>query len=516
MTTDAGVIVLSVNLVAHLKISVSRKLVVVACFAPRLLVMAAALTRLIYLYPITPHDDPAFNLWLPAICALTQVCLSIATACVPYMKPFFEWMEVGACKADNMRRKGLTIFDFYACGSESAYVKGHKKGKQLCSMDSTVTMPLRSGRTPDVSPRIPSPPPLSPMTPPRFTTPPLTPPNATTNNAGGPSERRLKLHIPDEEVRVSKNVTTPHTASSHALSPECLSPSPLFTPARNTPRSRSISTPTRKPRSTLRTHSSSQPYATISVHGSPDLSMTAGSEVFSPPPQRLSLFPRPRPTPRYSLIPQTYPTPPPIIPRPSGRHRTSSQAQVHHIHSDTSQARDPLPQIQSRTNNRPRNSRRRTSPKLDVLPESLPPLPTATVPSYHTQPPPAPRSQGVSSPPVSSPPTLPTHNRAPPSRPPTITIPDLPSPQRMRNMRVLSPVNSSRIDQMSPISPPTPLTFWRDDSSPEGSTHGADVLLRSQRPWERDALPMPRDALPVLRDVRNSPKIVVQRPPGFF
>ncbi|KAF2200589.1 hypothetical protein GQ43DRAFT_373454, partial [Delitschia confertaspora ATCC 74209] len=86
MTTDVAIIMLAVNLVAYLKVKLSRKICLVACFAPRIFVIGAALARLIYLYPITPHTHPEYSLWVPVICTQVQVCLSISTVCIPYMK----------------------------------------------------------------------------------------------------------------------------------------------------------------------------------------------------------------------------------------------------------------------------------------------------------------------------------------------------------------------------------------------------------------------------------------------
>ncbi|KAF2741880.1 hypothetical protein M011DRAFT_413696, partial [Sporormia fimetaria CBS 119925] len=106
MTTDVSIIMLSVNLVAYLHVKLSEKVVVVACFAPRILVIGAALARLIYLYPITPHSNPQYNLWVPTICAQVQVCLSISTACIPYVKPFFGKVGSGSWRTSELRRNG--------------------------------------------------------------------------------------------------------------------------------------------------------------------------------------------------------------------------------------------------------------------------------------------------------------------------------------------------------------------------------------------------------------------------
>ncbi|KAF2472389.1 uncharacterized protein BDR25DRAFT_220358, partial [Lindgomyces ingoldianus] len=169
MTTDVSIIMLSVNLVAYLQVNLSRKITVVACFAPRVLVIVAALARLIYLYPINPHMKPAFNLWIPVICTQIQVCLSISTACIPYMKPFFEGVEAGVWRADDLRRKGMMVDELYAYrsagGSLGTKGHGHSKGKEIYSMDSTIrATSYKYGRSTDVSPQIPTPVPLSPLT----------------------------------------------------------------------------------------------------------------------------------------------------------------------------------------------------------------------------------------------------------------------------------------------------------------------------------------------------------------
>ncbi|KAG9187526.1 hypothetical protein G6011_05397 [Alternaria panax] len=67
ISTEVAIVVLSIYLVAYLQVRLSRKLAVIACFAPRMLVLSAALVRLILLYPATPHSDPQYRLWVPTI-----------------------------------------------------------------------------------------------------------------------------------------------------------------------------------------------------------------------------------------------------------------------------------------------------------------------------------------------------------------------------------------------------------------------------------------------------------------
>ncbi|KAF1976959.1 hypothetical protein BU23DRAFT_364864, partial [Bimuria novae-zelandiae CBS 107.79] len=105
MTSEVVIIMLSVNLVAYLKVRLSRKLAVVACFAPRILVIGAAVVRLLSLYPISPHDNPAFKLWIPIICTQAQASVSIFTACIPYVRPFFETAESSIRRMSQARNK---------------------------------------------------------------------------------------------------------------------------------------------------------------------------------------------------------------------------------------------------------------------------------------------------------------------------------------------------------------------------------------------------------------------------
>ena len=57
-------------------------------------VVAAAMSRLVYLAPVRAPDSPAYKAWIAVVCTELQICLSISTACIPFIKPFFEGIEV--------------------------------------------------------------------------------------------------------------------------------------------------------------------------------------------------------------------------------------------------------------------------------------------------------------------------------------------------------------------------------------------------------------------------------------
>ncbi|KAI0536259.1 hypothetical protein GGR58DRAFT_475761 [Xylaria digitata] len=114
--TDILIILASIVIVWNVNVSFSRKLIVVGCFAPRLLVAAAATSRLVFLVPISPNGSWAWRSWIPVVTTEVQICLSIATACVPSVKPLFAAVEAGVWHADDLRRRGLSLEDLHSRG----------------------------------------------------------------------------------------------------------------------------------------------------------------------------------------------------------------------------------------------------------------------------------------------------------------------------------------------------------------------------------------------------------------
>ncbi|KAF2279767.1 uncharacterized protein EI97DRAFT_440060 [Westerdykella ornata] len=464
MTTDVAIIMLSVNLVAYLNIEFSRKAAIVACFAPRILVISVALVRLVYLYPITPHDKPEFKLWVPAICSLVHVSLSISTACLPFMKRFFD-------AGESTRRRGKNDWKPRGLRGDKAskLFARPKRGQKLHSIDSSVP----KQRSPDVSPRIPTPAPLSPLAPPVYSSPRATPLSSKASSKS-PS---LRLHIPPSQPRktVTSDLISPQTASSAALSPQCLSPyspQPLLSPHGISPiREPTPPPPLYSPRPTV-----SGSHYGRTAKSSPNLNLRN-----SPPSPRFSLFPSPA-TGRYVVVPQNR--------RP--------QAQKYPIRTSSL---------------RQRPDSRRATVKFAVAPNPASASPSTTISSSRYSKPTPTQSIGTT-------PSIPSYylHTPPTSNPPSFPVPQPPSPHRQRNQRILSPRNSSHKDQISPVSPSssntaptpprTPLTFWRDDTSPENAAlNTAASEMQANRPWEIEQMP-------VVQDVRRaSPKLTV-RPPS--
>ncbi|KAF9729668.1 hypothetical protein PMIN04_011227 [Paraphaeosphaeria minitans] len=505
MTSDVAIVMLSINLVAYLKVRLSSKIAVVACFAPRILVIGVALARLVYLYPISPHNNPAFHLWVPLIITQVQACLSIVTACIPYVRAFFETSDSSLRRRSTARSKHVTVDEetYGCCG----YPQGYKKAQDH-STDSTAFAKSAYGRASDASPRIPSPTPVSPLIT-RFDTPP----NTSASGSRTPSERRLRLLIPAQNGTGYRNhLTSPQTASSNALSPADPSPHPLLS---------SIAL--------VHVRSSMLPAADEARSRSAmEHENNAASSPSRPqPPRRFSLFPTQQ---QHSPLPQQCARPPLTMTSPIvERSRIDAASPMRPMPaSQTPETRGLLPNATLPVSPTPRlmfpprpssslervayDDPLRTGPIVMTTSEAVPaPMPATrrvrhdptstdtSIPSTFSSPRSVP-SYYARMPPTAHPPAFQQLNAyevsPPPPIPPT-------SPKRQRNKRILTPQNSSRRDQMSPPSPLTPSTprsLWRE----ENGNRSAETP-KSPRAWEK-APPMP-----IVQDVRNSPRIVLQR-----
>ncbi|KAF2825164.1 hypothetical protein CC86DRAFT_352416 [Ophiobolus disseminans] len=465
MSTEISIIMLSVNLVAYLRVKFSRKIAVVACFAPRMLVIAASLVRLIWLYPITPHSAPEFRLWLPAILTQVHVCSSICTACIPYMVPFFKSLEGSLRRTQSSKSPEFRMDERTGRSMSSLWFRRHSKAKAFQSWDSTAVAVFQYERVPQASPHIPTPRAMSPLTPPVYISRP------TTANSRSPSARGLTINIPGHNSPVpnSMDVASPQTASSFTLSPSCTTPIRLLP----FPASRKDLT------SPLKAYSPNPP------SGSSGFSSRLPSPISPARPVRFSLFPPPSEN-RYS---------------PDLRNVNRSSVSVPPIRNLRPQnidgiARHPtVPRIYASTNgykSRVRSASATQPPKFSTAPQPRSPPSTTTSPTS--------KRRHASAQDLTSPMGAAINhyfsNTSPETRPsvPTPTVAPL-SLHRQRNQRVLLPSNALRIHGASPTSPPhAPLPALPSD--------GSMILNSGLRP----------QIIPTVRDVRSSPRIVVRKP----
>ncbi len=106
-------------------------------------VIAATICRLVFLSKLPPGRAQVFALWTVVVCTQVEIFMTIFTASIPYVKPFFDGVEVsfqlclydlsflncqqsGLWRSDELRRRNLTIADLYGIGSSKTdqYIMG--------------------------------------------------------------------------------------------------------------------------------------------------------------------------------------------------------------------------------------------------------------------------------------------------------------------------------------------------------------------------------------------------------
>lgn len=110
---DFALVVLPWLIIRRVRISKHRKVVIICSFGSRLSVVVGVVAQLVYFNSATRSNDIPFNLWSEIICCQVVESLSIITACVPYLKPFFDSFETGMIRSDDLRHRGLAYHDFH-------------------------------------------------------------------------------------------------------------------------------------------------------------------------------------------------------------------------------------------------------------------------------------------------------------------------------------------------------------------------------------------------------------------
>ena len=323
MSTEIFIVLLSVDLVAHLRVRMRRKFAVVACFAPRLVVVAAALVRALYLYQVTPHENPEYDLWKATICTQIHVCASICTACIPYMVPFFKslqgniWRSYSTRSWSAARRRSVHL-----SGQSPNRLRKREANIRFESPKLLNSVIREPERVSIVSPRIPSPSPISPFLPPPIAT--LRVPTPTPRASECREARAVSVSgtVYDSESDEVFDMVSLQTAM-------CFAPSPIEPPAQARLSNAAIA--------------DVEAFEYLALLASPDPSNSSScySSCASSPTRATS-------NPRFSLFPQETQRYTPLHSMPERKLSSSTrQARVPHLVSDDGatrlQARQTLP-----------------------------------------------------------------------------------------------------------------------------------------------------------------------------
>ncbi|KHN94794.1 uncharacterized protein MAM_07390 [Metarhizium album ARSEF 1941] len=112
IVTDVAIVVIMTTIFVNLQLPLSKKLLVGGIFGSRILVTPAIIGHISTWHEaITNPGDATFRMVMPTILAELVQCLSILTACLPYLKPFLDSFQSGAmvvvdATSQNARSKG--------------------------------------------------------------------------------------------------------------------------------------------------------------------------------------------------------------------------------------------------------------------------------------------------------------------------------------------------------------------------------------------------------------------------
>ncbi|KAK8122133.1 hypothetical protein PG984_010803 [Apiospora sp. TS-2023a] len=91
--TEVGYVLVYALVFRRIQVSRRRRFTLQAIFSTRLLVLIPAVIQLLVFRNSYPSHDLTYDLWLPTVCNQIVACVSVVTACVPYLRPFMESIE---------------------------------------------------------------------------------------------------------------------------------------------------------------------------------------------------------------------------------------------------------------------------------------------------------------------------------------------------------------------------------------------------------------------------------------
>ncbi|MCJ1318975.1 hypothetical protein MMC15_004307 [Xylographa vitiligo] len=98
--TDVCIALLPVWLLYDLQLPFSKRALIMIAFTERILVLPLTILRLVYISSTTPSTDPTFAAVPTALTTVVNINLSIILACIPFLKPFLDSLQIGMFNSD--------------------------------------------------------------------------------------------------------------------------------------------------------------------------------------------------------------------------------------------------------------------------------------------------------------------------------------------------------------------------------------------------------------------------------
>jgi len=137
---DFGIMALPVVILRESQMSLKRKSIVVGAFWSRICLVIATVTRLVYIHKSPNTLAHQHDLYALIICTQVEQNLSIITATIPYLKPFFESLESGMMRNDDAGRSTQNSSQRYALRS---ILRGSKPSEDRRNTDGSSATSFR-------------------------------------------------------------------------------------------------------------------------------------------------------------------------------------------------------------------------------------------------------------------------------------------------------------------------------------------------------------------------------------
>ncbi|MCJ1405249.1 hypothetical protein MMC11_008476 [Xylographa trunciseda] len=98
--TDICIATLPIWLLYDLQLPFSRRALIMIAFTQRILVLPIIILRLVYISSADSSTDPTFTAVTTALITVININLSIILACIPFLKPFLDSLQIGMFNSD--------------------------------------------------------------------------------------------------------------------------------------------------------------------------------------------------------------------------------------------------------------------------------------------------------------------------------------------------------------------------------------------------------------------------------
>ncbi|KAJ6790134.1 hypothetical protein PWT90_05309 [Aphanocladium album] len=151
IATDLATISAIVELIWNIQAQRAMKSLVGFIFGSRLIIIPAAVCHIVYWNKAATafkSTNDTFEFWPPVIIRQVVQCLSIATACIPYLKPFLDNLESGQMRA------GDALLYIKSGSASSANKSSRNRGKKTGEISrSRISAPRSSNPRPSTTKR---------------------------------------------------------------------------------------------------------------------------------------------------------------------------------------------------------------------------------------------------------------------------------------------------------------------------------------------------------------------------